>query len=314
MWRSVNNGLVELGSNSFRLLVSDDAGNEIVRRSAHLHLVSSVAVQGFLERDDIIRATRAAVEYTRLAADCGCERVDVIASEVFRLAGNGRQALEHIAREINNSIHLLSGEEESLLAWRGATAELPQTGPCTVADLGGGSLNLASGQTFDPRPSCTSTHRVGVSLLAPLAQEGDLLTAAGRVRLEHHVNEQLRPQAGEHAGRPVILVGGWARTLSQLIHTARRGQVPTSVHGLTLDTADLGHIITRVSDLSSPARLAMPGMKQRRAEFLPVAATVLRQVLRSLDAPSAQVSVAGVREGATRGRTATQRTVAGTAA
>jgi exopolyphosphatase / guanosine-5'-triphosphate,3'-diphosphate pyrophosphatase len=317
--KGVSTGLIELGSNSFRVLVTSDAGDEILRRSEHLHLAAKVAVHGFLERDDIVRASRTAVEFVRLANDYGCIDIDIVASEVFRLAGNGRPALEHIAKQAGHSIHLLSGDEEALLAWRGATAALPVSSTCTVADLGGGSLNLASGPTFDLTPEIMSTHRVGVSLLASLAQEGDLFSSAARVRLEHHVNQQLRADAANHAGRPVVLVGGWARTLAQLVHTARRGQVPDSVHGLSLDTADLGHIIARVSGLSSAARLAMPGMKHRRAKYLPVAATVLRQVMRSLDASSAQVSVAGLRDGATRSRPTTHRreshgTVAGTAA
>lgn len=293
--------LIDLGSNSFRLLVSE-SGDEVLRRSEHLHLASTLNGAGFLENNAIERALQTVREYVRVAADHGCGAPTVVATEVFRLAANGPAVLDHIAAEVGIQIRLLSRSEEAMLSWKGAGSALPQLRELTVADLGGGSLTLATGPNFAPRPEFHFARSLGVSLLAPCAQRGDQLSPGARVRLEGHIADELRGAAATldaYPDRPIVLVGGWPRALAQVMHTSRRGQVPESVHGLDIDCADLGHLIMKLSDLSTSARLAVPGMKHRRAAYLPTAATILRQTLRSLNAHTAVVSAAGLRDGIT---------------
>ena len=128
----------------------------------------------------------------------------------------------------------------------------------------------------------------------------ELLPTAGRIRLEHFINDQLAElpaQLAPYQGLPVILVGGAARSVARIIHTARRAAVPESERGLVVDCADLGHLIGRTADLPRNARLALPGIKPHRANSLPLAATILRQVLRHLEVEQAMVSAVGLREG-----------------
>ncbi len=293
-------GLIDLGSNGFRLLVADESG-PVERRSQHLGLARSVSTHGSFTHEDLQRATLIARELFRCARDLGCDRIAVVATEAFRLSSNGAAAVRHISDAIGHPVRILSPAEETTLAFQGSSAALPGLDELTVADLGGGSLGIASGHAPLSRPEHHFSFQLGVHLLAPRALDGDLLRTANRVRLEHHITEELQPATRTLAHldeRPLVLVGGAARSIAQVVHTARRGQVPDTVHGLRIDCTDLGHLISRLSDLPTAARLAVPGMKPRRAATLPLAAAVLRQVIRSMGVEHAVVSTAGLREGA----------------
>ncbi len=291
-------GLIELGSNSFRLVVADHAG-PIATRSHHLGLARSVSTFGSLTRADLGTATLTTRELLSAAHNHECEHIAIIATEVFRLASNGAAAAEHIADAIGHPVHILPAAEETSLAFHACAAALPDLDRFTMVDLGGGSLGIASGAAV-ARPEHHFSFQLGVELLAPRALDGDLLPTANRIRLEHHIAGELQPLArtlGAEA-EPVVLVGGAARALAQVVHTGRRGQVPDTVHGLVIDSTDLGHVISRLSDLPRNARLAVPGMKPRRAATFPLAAAVLRQAIMSLGADRAIVSTAGVRDAA----------------
>ena len=84
--------------------------------------------------------------------------------------------------------------------------------------------------------------------------------------------------------------------LTKLIHTVRRSEVPESLDGLSINCSDLGHLIKTFSELSTQARLALPGMDSQRCELMPLGATILRQSMRSLGVHSAVVSTSGMKD------------------
>ncbi|MCH1615049.1 MAG: hypothetical protein L7S47_04990, partial [Acidimicrobiales bacterium] len=139
-----------------------------------------------------------------------------------------------------------------------------------------------------------------VSLLSPRTLKHGILSSDTRIRLEHHIASELRPAIQKSKSLlplPTVLVGGAARGIAQLLFVSRRAEMPDTAHGFVIDCSDLGHLINRLSKFPLASRLAMPGMSERRAETMPLAATILRQLLRSLEVHEAVVSTSGLREG-----------------
>ena len=95
----------------------------------------------------------------------------------------------------------------------------------------------------------------------------------------------------------MVIVGGTARALGQLLATWREGTGPRTVHGLTLTTGDLARVVDRMGRLDVEGRRRIPGVKPRRARLLPVGAAILRQMMRSLGVSRASIGETGLREG-----------------
>ncbi len=287
-----------MGSTGFRLTIYSEQGTE--RRSQHLHLGSSVSSSGSFTEQDISTATRVAAEFMTAARMHNCQRIVAVATESFRLAANGEAVATHISREIGCPVQILSPTEEVALTWRAVVNDFPDRPGVTMVDLSGGSLGLGSGPSNAKGPRHNFSYPLGISVLAPRTLDDGYLETSIRTRLEHHISETLKPamtSIGPALEEQIVITGGMARALAQLIHTTRRGEVPDNINGLGIDCSDLGHLVKKLSELSLPARLALPGMKQRRSLHLPLAVAVLRQTMRSLGVHEASVSTMGLRDG-----------------
>ena len=289
--------LIELGSTACRLTIN--TGDEVDRRSHHLHLGASVSSNGSFTQNDISAATRLTQEFTTAAKAHNCQRVVAVATESFRLAANGAAVASHIERESGCQIKLLLPEEENALIWRAAADRFSHLDALTTIALTGGSLGVASGRLGSRGPEHNLSCPLGTSVLAPRASTGGFIETSTRVRLEHHINESLKPVSAainQAENSSVVLVGGMPLALTKLIHTVRRSEVPESLDGLSINCSDLGHLIKTFSELSTQGRLALPGMDSQRCELMPLGATILRQSMRSLGVHSAVVSTSGMKD------------------
>ena len=293
----VRAALIEMGSTSFRLTV--DTGQEMDRRSHHLHLGASVSANGSFTERDIAAATRVTHEFMINAKAHNCQRVVAVATESFRLAANGVAVASHIERETGCQIKILLPEEENTLAWQAVANRFPNTDRLTTIALSGGSLGISSGSLGQKTLVHNFSYPLGASILAPRASEDGYIDTSTRIRLEHHIAETLKTAAAvikESGDSSFVIVGGMPLATTKLIHTVRRSEVPENLDGLGIDCSDLGHLIKTFSELSIPARLALPGMSSKRSEYMPLGVTILRQTMRSLGVHAAVVSTSGPKE------------------
>lgn len=147
-------GVLDVGSNTVHLLVVD------AHRGAHptpmgseksvLRLAEQVR-GGKLTKsgaDELRRAVAAAKKY---ATEQGCQDVMAFATSAIREASNSQEVLDSIRKDSGVELRVLPGEHEArytFLAarrWYGWSA-----GRLLVADIGGGSLELATGIDEDP--------------------------------------------------------------------------------------------------------------------------------------------------------------------
>ncbi len=286
-----------MGSTTFRLTIN--TGDEVDRRTHHLHLGASVSSNGSFTQNDISAATRLTQEFMTAAKTQNCQRIVAVATESFRLAANGAAVASHIEREAGCQIKILLPEEENALIWQAAADHFPNVDDLTTISLSGGSLGIANGRLGTSGPKHNFSYPLGTSVLAPRASTGGYIETSTIVRLEHHITQSLKPATAainQTENSSFVIVGGMPLALAKLIHTIRRSEVPESLNGLQIDCSDLGHLIKTFSELSRPGRLALPGMNSKRSELMPLGATILRQSMRSLGVHSAVVSTSGMKD------------------
>ena len=287
-----------MGSTSFRLTIETE--RETHHRIHHLNLGSSVSANGSFTESDIAGATGVLSEFMSVAKVHNCQRIVAVATESFRLAANGDAVATHIAREAGCEVKVLSPDEENNLVWQAIANQFHAVDNLVAVAITGGSVGIAAGPTNSRVPLHNFSYPLGSSVLAPRASANGFVDTSTRVRLEHHIAESLKPVGAvvrNIATPQFVISGGMPLALTKLIHTVRRSEVPEVLDGLTIDCSDLGHLIKTFDELSLPARLALPGISSKRAPNMALGATILRQVLRSLDVHAAEVSNAGLREG-----------------
>lgn len=147
---------VDCGTNSLRLLVADlvdGHAQEVVRELEVVRLGSGVDRTGLIAPDAMARALRVSARYAETCTRLGVERVRFVATSASRDARNAAEFAGGVTQAFGDYQvvpEVISGHEEAVLSFVGATAGLGDSGilpPYLVVDLGGGSTEFVRGTT-----------------------------------------------------------------------------------------------------------------------------------------------------------------------
>jgi exopolyphosphatase/guanosine-5'-triphosphate,3'-diphosphate pyrophosphatase len=144
---------IDCGTNSIRLLVADVGPDgplrEVDRRTKIVRLGQGVDRTGELAPEALERTLAASREYARVVAELGATRVRFVATSATRDARNRDVFRDGVLAAVGVEPEVVSGDEEALLSFTGATSGTAtrHPAPYLVVDLGGGSTELVLGTT-----------------------------------------------------------------------------------------------------------------------------------------------------------------------
>ena len=137
---------IDCGTNSTRLLVSEDGTQALERRARVTRLGQGVDATGRLAPEALQRTLSVLEEYRGVLDALDVKRVRATATSAVRDAANRDEFLDPAEALVGARPEVLSGEEEGRLTFAGATAGLDRgDGPFLVLDIGGGSTELVVG-------------------------------------------------------------------------------------------------------------------------------------------------------------------------
>jgi exopolyphosphatase / guanosine-5'-triphosphate,3'-diphosphate pyrophosphatase len=292
-------GVVDLGTNSTRLLVADvedGAVSELDRRLTITRLGEGVDARRLLLPTAIARVRSVLTDYRRALEAEGAERTLAFATSAVRDAENGEAFLGEIEWSYGFSTRLLSGEEEALLTFRGVAAGRTIEHDTLVVDVGGGSTELILGKpggvTFHDSLDlgCVRLTERFLSWDPPAPGQVDACAGSARALLAEHVPENVRPEAA-------IGVAGTVTTLATL-DLELDEEIPELVHGHTLEASWIAETTDRLAAMTVAEIRALRGMHPDRAPVILAGAVVVREVLAHLGLAALEVSESDIMHGA----------------
>jgi exopolyphosphatase/guanosine-5'-triphosphate,3'-diphosphate pyrophosphatase len=299
-------GVLDVGSNTVHLLVVD------AHRGAHptpmhddrsvLRLAEHVDADGMLSREGEKALLRAVQKACDQAAEQGVEELLGLVTSAIRDATNGLEVLERIRQRTGVGLQVLTGEDEARLTflavrrWFGWSA-----GQLLVLDIGGGSLEMASGIDEDPDVALSLPLGAGrmTRRFLPAARDGGRPDLAALTELQEHAEGLLAPAAEKlRAAGPPDLVAATSKTFRTLARLT--GAAPYSAglqmpRELTLDGLD--QLVGFVSRIESSALAELRGVSPDRAHQVPAGAVVAATAMRLLDVPCVRICPWALREG-----------------
>lgn len=318
----MRSAVLDLGSNSFHLLVADIDGSTVhpIRRQREmLHLGRAIARHGSIPIDLGVRAVATVGRLADLARRSGAEELIAVGTEALRRP-DGSHLVAELSEAAGVQLSLLDGEEEARLAYLGARAGVDvDAEPALVIDLGGGSLELVVGS--GARTLWATSLPLGASRLSAMLDPDDggdpdaPPSPQMLERLRAHVQESVAPALAvvrSHAPAAHVAVGGTVRALARLLAVRAGRWLPATVNQAPLDLAELAAAADELCSVGISERARMAGVKSRRADHLHVAAIVLEELLAALEGPPFRVSDWGLREGVLLHRFGRVRVPAGT--
>jgi len=283
--------VIDIGSNSIRLVVYDDLSRSPFPRFNEKSLValgSSLDSNGEFTVEAIDDVRRVIVRFAAIAKAMDVSRVDVLATEATRKAGNRHIMAQMIQNDAGLDMRVLSGDEEANYTSLGVISGFFQPRGI-VGDIGGGSLELA-----EIIGDCVGDRRSSVPLGAlPVKQ---MLTDgfdSAKSKIDIVLEGNLPPLLTE----PVFYaVGGGWRALAR-VHIAMNAVPIKVVHGYEVSAKEFCLLAKSIAKMDVEQIAALPDVPSRRIDTLSASALVLWRVLRKLKPDRIVFSAFGLREG-----------------
>lgn len=286
---------VDLGSNSFHLLVAQVTGRRIEVLDSMREMLrfgSGLDARGRITRKAEGRALACLKRFGDRLSSYNPEYVRAVGTNTLRRARGSQEFLAECGRMLGHPIEVISGIEEARLIYRGVCAYMPESRERRlVVDIGGGSTEIIVGQGHEPKlmeslamgsVMVTDTYfvRAGVTR----ASYAEALLAARR-RLEP-VEAALRR-------------AGWRRALGSSGTIRAVGNVLEEL-GWTRGAITRDGLI-RLAELLMQRRhhrrYELPGLKAERAPVFAGGVAVLQAVFEALDLERMEVAPGALREG-----------------
>jgi exopolyphosphatase/guanosine-5'-triphosphate,3'-diphosphate pyrophosphatase len=272
-------GVIDVGSNTIRLLVAAVEGSDVVpieKGRVRLSLGEEIERRGAVSTTSIAAAAKAVGKFCTAMRRHGVDALDVFVTAPGRQSTNAFDLVAALQRAAGQPVRVLSTEEEGRLAYEGAIATADVALPDTIAvcDVGGASTEIAVGSPGVPPRWVTSIDLGSVRLTA---RAGDL----DRARSE------AADAFADVVSPPVELalaVGGSARAARRLV-------------GSWLGEAELAEALRLVETFDARAIARRFDIDRSRARITPAGVAILAEVQQRLGVPL-YVCDGGIREGA----------------
>ena len=289
---------IDIGTNSVRLLVSQDGRTTLERLMRITRLGKGVDASGRLDPDAIERTVAVLREYRDVMDRFGVGRVRMTATSAARDAANRDDFFDAAEAAVGVRPELLSGEEEGRLSFLGATADLdPADGPFLVCDIGGGSTEFSYGTTESEATISTDMGCVRITEAwlhsdPPSAEELSQAISIVEIHLDDVVREI--PEATE-AATFVGLAGTVSAAAAIEIGLAEYDR--DHIHHFVLTKAAVEDVFRTLATEALADRIHNPGLERERADVIVGGMCVLVSIMRRLGFRECLVSEADILDG-----------------
>jgi exopolyphosphatase/guanosine-5'-triphosphate,3'-diphosphate pyrophosphatase len=291
-------GVLDVGSNTIHLQVVDThpgaRPNPTFNHKEELRLTEYLTEENNIS-DEGITALRSAIENAIAhSKSVKTEELLPFATSALREASNGSEIIATINKDFEIDLQVLTGEEEAKLTFLAARRWFGwSSGRLLVIDIGGGSLEIASG--IDESPEVAVTLPLGASRLTKSHLQGDPFTAKSVRALRDYIETQLEsvlPTLVRHEDSDrAIATSKTLRTLARLCGDWYGG------NGKNITIDSIRKISTRLAEMDSEERTKLPGVSANRARQIVAGALVTESVMRNLDLDNLEICPWALREG-----------------
>jgi exopolyphosphatase/guanosine-5'-triphosphate,3'-diphosphate pyrophosphatase len=295
----VRYAVVDIGTNSVKFHVGEQHPDltwaRVIDRAAVTRLGEGLAETGEIQAGPLERTIETVAEMTEEAKSSGAIALAAVGTAALRNATNSGPALGRIKESAGLSVRVLSGEEESRLAYLAVKASTGLSdGSMVVFDTGGGSTQVTFGRGDDV------LERFSVDVGAVGYTEQFELDGAVSQTTLTEVSRSLADDLARLDGResPEVLVGmGGAITNLTAVSRSMAVYDPDAVQGATLDVAEIDRQIKAYASMNAGQRRSITGLQPNRAPVILAGALIVRAVMEKMAKDTLVVSDRGLRHG-----------------
>jgi exopolyphosphatase/guanosine-5'-triphosphate,3'-diphosphate pyrophosphatase len=275
-------GVLDVGSNTVHLQIMDAhhgaAPLAFQSFKEEIRLAEYLTESGDLSQEGIRTLLATLTRLKNAAKDIKLDDMLAFATSAIREANNSEAVLEAVLENTGVDLQVLSGPDEARFTflavrrWVGWSA-----GDVILLDIGGGSLEIATG--YQENPSYSNSVMLGANRMTRQFLSGDPFNEKSLNRLRSHITEtlqSLKSEVGDNENRTAIGTSKTFRTLRRI----QQNFLPELGGSLTHEGLKI--IVPKLSKMTHGQRAELPGVSSSRARQIVAGAMVAEGAMSAL--------------------------------
>lgn len=290
-------GVLDVGSNTVHLQIMDahhgSAPLAFQSFKEEIRLAEYLTESGDLSEEGITTLLTTLNRLKNEARDIKLDDMLAFATSAIREANNSEAVLEAVFNNTGVDLQVLSGPDEARFTflavrrWVGWSA-----GDVILLDIGGGSLEIATGE--QENPTYSNSVMLGANRMTRQFLTGDPFNEKSLNKLRTHIAETLQPiksEVGDNENRTAIGTSKTFRTLRRI----QQNFLPELGGSLTREGLKI--ILPKLSKMTHAQRAELPGVSASRARQIVAGAMVAEGAMTALGIEKIEQCPWALREG-----------------
>lgn len=292
-------GIIDIGSNSVRLLLADIGENNSIRiineLKEYLRLGAGLDENKILSEEKIQLTLNTLTTYKNICSAFEVSEITAVATEAIRSAKNQKEFLDTIESNIGLKINVLTGTEEAYYDYF-STINSMDIDNALIMDIGGASTELI----LVKHRKLVNSISVPFGAINLIKQFGinDVLEKDQEINLKNFLVEQFKnlQWLKEAKGYTLIGIGGSIRTLGK-IHRKSVDYPLNLMHNYHIKNTEVISIYNLIKTKTNAQRKKIKGLSSDRADIFVGAAASIATLIDLLSIEDIVISRNGIREG-----------------
>lgn len=285
---------IDLGSNSFHMVVAKVVGQDLQLVSRHkqrVRMASGLDAEGNLDNAAIERGLECLAMFAERLQGFEVDNVRIAATHTLRIANNAHIFLQRAREILPFPIEVIPGEEEARLIYTGVAHTQTESNSKLVVDIGGGSTELIIGKAFEP-VLLNSTQMGCVSYT-------NKFFANGKLSSKNFTKAILSARQRLEALSPRYKKKGWEVALgsSGTIKAIKEVLVGLGNEDGIITNKRLYKLIDKLCEFDSIDDIALSGLTIERKPVFAAGVAILTAIFESLKIREMHFSPGALREG-----------------
>ncbi len=296
--KNITAAAVDLGSNSFRLLIAGHAGGRIIplsQKMATVRLGEGLSGASNLSQAAMDRAVAVLKDFRTELSKYTVDRCRFCGTESLRKADNSTTFIEQATALLNGPVEVISGRKEAELNNRGVIASISDeqlSFPLITVNVGGNSTEVTLNGTISSRPA-SSSFNAGATLFTEMAEKETMGSAMASFITSL---KDLLSHDDLSSGITLVSSGGTATAMAA-IDLGLEHYDGDKVQGHFLGTNKIAALSERLSVMSAKERCFLPGLDQGRGDIILAGIEIYKEIIATIGVEGMIVSNSGLLEG-----------------
>ncbi|HTA61495.1 MAG TPA: exopolyphosphatase [Bacteroidia bacterium] len=292
--------IIDLGTNTFGLLIADIQGNKykIIHDCREIVKLGQESITNNILSPTVLqRGVTALCNLSKIIQEYKVETIKAFATSAIREAENAKEFILEVKKQANIDIEIISGDKEAELIYYGnkMAVEISKE-PCLIMDIGGGSNEFII--VNNTGVFWKQSFKLGVARLLSMFHPENPITEKTKQSIIDYLKVELQPLLNELKKHPVTTLVGSSGAFESVLNMIGKEEITENKTSYDISLEDYHLISKKTIHSTTEERQHMPGLIPMRRDMIVLSYILIDFILNNTEIKKITLSTYSLKEGA----------------